>query len=96
MIKRFHEKMLLEMLQVFPVVAVIGPRQVGKSTMVTSASIGDSRYYLTLDDISLRSVAESDPKAFLARSERLTIDEIQLVPDLLREIKYRETSGQIS
>lgn len=89
MIARFHEKVLLELLQIFPVVAVIGPRQVGKSTMVTSASISEGRHYLTMDDISLRSVAESDPKAFLARSEKLTIDEIQLVPDLLREIKYR-------
>lgn len=89
MITRFHEKVLLELLQAFPVVAVIGPRQVGKSTMVTSSLIGEGRKYLTMDDISLRSVAESDPKAFLGRSERLTIEEIQLVPDLLREIKYQ-------
>lgn len=86
---RFHKKILLELLKAFPVVAVIGPRQVGKSTLVTSSVIGEGRDYLSLDDISLRSVAASDPKAFLARSERLTIDEIQLVPDLLRAIKYQ-------
>jgi hypothetical protein len=37
MIKRFYESLLLEMLGLFPVVALVGPRQVGESTLVTSA-----------------------------------------------------------
>lgn len=44
MIDRFHKEVLLEMLQVFPVVAVIGPRQVRKSTLVTTPAIGGGPY----------------------------------------------------
>lgn len=89
MIERYHKSLLREMLQIFPVVAVIGPRQVGKTTLVTDEEIATGREYLTLDDIGLRSVAEADPAAFLERSAPVTIDEVQLVPDLLREIKRR-------
>lgn len=78
------------MLLIFPVVAVIGPRQVGKSTLVLSPEIGKDREYVSLDDFSQLSVAESDPKAFLSGDDRkLTIDEIQLAPGLLREIKLK-------
>lgn len=87
MIRRFQESLLQELLEFFPVVAVIGPRQVGKTTLVTSQEIARGRTYLSLDDIGLRSVAERDPKAFLDRGDSITIDEVQLVPDLLREIK---------
>lgn len=87
MIKRFYESLLLEMLAVFPVVALVGPRQVGKSTLATTAPDLADREYLTLDNIAERSMAESDPKAFLDRAGPLTVDEIQLAPNLLREIK---------
>lgn len=89
MINRFHESHLLEMLSVFPVVAMIGPRQVGKSTLVTNAHGLADREYLTLDNIAERSLAEADPKAFLERTGPVTIDEVQLAPGLLQEIKRR-------
>jgi len=87
MIERFQISILREMLECFPVVAVVGPRQVGKTTLVTSKEIGAGRNCLSLDDIGLRSVAESDPKSFLDRGDTITIDEVQLAPVLLREIK---------
>ena len=72
----------------FPVVAVVGSRQVGKSTLVRQPVIGESRRYLTLDDIGLLSVAQTDPKGFLSgEGDRLMIDEVELAPVLLREIK---------
>jgi uncharacterized protein len=87
MIERFQETLLRELLEIFPVVAVVGPRQVGKTTLVTGEGIGAGRSYLSLDDIGLRSVAQSDPKTFLDRPDAITVDEVQLVPDLLCEIK---------
>ncbi|MDX2111933.1 MAG: ATP-binding protein [Verrucomicrobiota bacterium] len=84
MIARLYSPLLQEMLQLFPVVAVVGPRQVGKSTLVSLLS---DREYLSLDDITLRSTAEGDAKAFLDRTQPITVDEVQLVPGLLREIK---------
>ena len=87
LIDRFYTPLLQEYLELFPVVAVVGPRQVGKSTLVTSALIGKDRTYQTLDDLSLRSVAERDPQAFLDHPGPVTIDVVQLAPGLLRQVK---------
>ncbi len=89
MIERLYEQHLVRLLELFPVVAVIGPRQVGKSTLVQRPAIARSRTYVTLDDILARSLAEKDPVAVVDTASPLTIDEVQLVPDLLREIKLR-------
>ncbi|MBM4024087.1 MAG: ATP-binding protein [Planctomycetes bacterium] len=89
MIERVYTKRLLEMLAVFPVVAVIGPRQVGKSTLVLSEPIARNRRYVTLDDLTSRTLAEKDPLALVEQAGPLTIDEIQLVPGLLRGIKQQ-------
>lgn len=87
MIERYYKPLLKEMLGIFPAVAVVGPRQAGKTTLVTSEAIGKGRTYVSLDDIGERTLAQTDPKAFVNRGGRLTVDEVQLVPELLREIK---------
>jgi len=89
MIERLYEQHLVRLLELFPAVAVIGPRQVGKSTLVQRPGVGRNRTYVTLDDITARSLAEKDPVAVVDTASPLTIDEAQLVPDLLREIKLR-------
>jgi len=87
MIQRVQEKRLVDLLDRFPVVAVIGPRQVGKSTLVQRPNIGSGRKYITLDDYDALGLAEKDPKAFLTSSTPITIDEVQRCPSLLRYIK---------
>jgi len=77
------------MLDLFPVVAVIGPRQVGKSTLVLSEPIARNRRYITLDDLASRTLAQKDPLALVEQPGPVTIDEIQLVPELLRGIKQQ-------
>ena len=89
MIKRIFTTLLQDMLATFPVVAVVGSRQVGKSTLIQQPPISKGRRYLTLDDVSLYSVAQADPKTFLESDVPLSIDEVQLAPALLREIKLR-------
>jgi predicted AAA+ superfamily ATPase len=89
MIYRVFTTRFLEMLNLFPVVAVIGPRQVGKSTLVLSEEISRGRQYITLDDLTSRTLAEQDPLALLDRTGPITIDEIELVPQLLRGIKQQ-------
>ncbi len=89
MIYRIYATRLLEMLNLFPVVAVIGPRQVGKSTLVLSEGISRGRQYITLDDLTSRTLAEQDPLALLDKPGPITIDEIQLVPQLVRGIKQQ-------
>ena len=89
MITRVFTALLREYLDLFPVVALIGSRQVGKSTLVQDPAIGANRRYVTLDDLSTRSLATADPDGLLDWSERITIDEVQLAPELLRGIKRR-------
>ncbi len=73
------------------VVALLGPRQAGKSTLARVLARGAlSAEYLTLDDAPVRSAASADPEGFVAALGRRTvIDEVQRAPDLLLAIKSR-------
>ena len=87
MISRIFTAKVQELLEFFPVVAVVGSRQVGKSTLVQMSEIGRDRRYFTLDDLAVRQLAERDPESLLETQGPLTIDEVQLAPELLRAIK---------
>lgn len=73
-------------LETFPVVAVIGARQTGKSTLAQKIP-DDDRLYVTLDDIDVLGQAERAPELLLRRAERMTLDEVQRSPGLLLAIK---------
>ncbi|HQT89839.1 MAG TPA: ATP-binding protein [Acidiphilium sp.] len=69
-----------------PVVLIVGPRRAGKTTLVRR--MGDaSRTYITLDDQTTLSAAQSDPTGFIRGLDRAIIDEIQRAPDLLLAVK---------
>ncbi len=73
------------------VVALLGPRQAGKSTL--SRMLAAERLdadYLSLDDEPVRLLALADPAGFIAARGRPTvIDEVQRAPELLLAIKSR-------
>jgi predicted AAA+ superfamily ATPase len=69
----------------FPVVTLLGARQVGKSTLVRA--VFADRPYLTLDDFDLRAQAAADPEAIVARAPALILDEIQRARDLMIAVK---------
>ena len=84
-IPRFLYPQLLEGLQTFPVVGLVGPRQVGKTSMARelAAQLGTGAVMLDLERPSdLAKLAE--PELFLEPlADRLVIlDEVQLRPDL--------------
>lgn len=86
-IKRTLEQTFLESSSYYPVLALCGQRQVGKSTMLNAIKEKDRRY-VTLDDRTARHLAETDPELFFETyGTKLIIDEFQRVPDLLLEIK---------
>ncbi len=72
----------------FPVVALLGPRQSGKTTLARSAF---SNYvYTSFEDSRTRELAEEDPEKFLRFNENkfgLIIDEFQNVPKILSHIQ---------
>ena len=69
-----------------PVVMVTGPRQAGKTTLIRQLA-RKGWDYRTLDDQVLRDAAIGDPVGFIRDVDRLAIDEIQRVPQLLPAIK---------
>lgn len=70
-----------------PVVALLGARQTGKTTLLRTLPALARRTYLTLDDFDLRNLARSDPESIVARAKELVIDEVQRAPDLLIAVK---------
>jgi len=83
---RLAAEALRERLQVMPAVVVSGARQAGKSTLVQEQVAG-RRIYATLDDLDVFDVARRDPMALVGGGARITIDEVQREPALLRSIK---------
>jgi len=66
----------------FPVVAITGPRQAGKTTL--ARQVFADKPYVTLEDPEEREFALSDPRRFLMRFPAGAIlDEVQRCPDLL-------------
>jgi len=86
MIERTLSKYLLQSVKKMPVIAITGPRQSGKTTLVKNTFPGYP--YETLEDLEVREFAKSDPKGFLLQHpEGLIIDEIQYVPELFSYIQ---------
>jgi predicted AAA+ superfamily ATPase len=71
----------------FPILVVTGPRQTGKTTLLTH--LFPKHRYITFDNRTLRQAAKRDPAAFLEDIERepVLLDEIQYVPELLPYLK---------
>lgn len=81
MIKRYLSDKITSFATRFPIVAVLGPRQSGKTTLVRD-SFPDLDY-LNVEEPDTRLFAESDPRGFLANHPHgLIIDEVQRVPQL--------------
>jgi predicted AAA+ superfamily ATPase len=76
-------------LGVYPVVAVMGARQVGKSTLCLQVAAEFGFANRTLDDRDVREQALTDPEGFLDElgDGGAFIDEVQRAPDLILAIK---------
>jgi len=85
----FHQR-----LSQFPVVAVTGPRQAGKTTLVRTL-LPDWRY-VNLEELDFRASARSDPRGFLSQwGPGTIIDEFQRVPELVSYLQAAvDTEGQ--
>ncbi len=81
MITRNAKKWLTRLAKEFRSVAVVGPRQSGKTTLVKQ--VFPRKPYVSLEDPDERLLAETDPRSFLARFKNgAVIDEAQRVPSL--------------
>lgn len=86
MIDRAISNRVNQLSQKFPVTAVIGPRQSGKTTLVKH--LFNNYDYVNLEEPDTRLFAQSDPRTFLANHPHgLIIDEAQRVPELFSYIQ---------
>lgn len=81
MISRLASTTLLNLSEGFPVVAVTGPRQSGKTTLVQS--VFPHKAYISLEDPDKLELISSDPRGFLESfPDGAVIDEAQRFPPL--------------
>ena len=81
--RTFWQNQLVERLDESPAVALLGPRQVGKTTLALQVAEDRSALYLDLESPSDRNKL-SDPELYLREhaDKLLILDEIHLVPGL--------------
>ena len=96
LLARHLRPQVLEALAESRAVALLGARQVGKSTLVADLAATDYRArYVNLDDEATANAARADPTGLIAGiSEPAVIDEIQRAPGLLLAIKQRLDSNR--
>ncbi|HRW58214.1 MAG TPA: ATP-binding protein [Chlamydiales bacterium] len=87
MINRELEDNLIKSAKSYPIIALTGPRQSGKTTIIKKI-FGNDYKYINLEDLEMRRFANEDPKSFLEQfSEKVIIDEAQNAPDLFSYIQ---------
>ncbi|MDE2625916.1 MAG: ATP-binding protein [Burkholderiales bacterium] len=92
-IARTAANLLARLARGFPVIAIAGPRQSGKSTL--AREVFAQRPYVTLEDPDTRALALADPRRFLARfSDGAVLDEVQRAPELLSYLQGRVDANQ--
>lgn len=81
MILRVAQAELINLASQYKAIAVIGPRQSGKTTLVRA--VFPEKPYVSLENLEARSYALEDPKAFLNQfPEGAVLDEVQRTPAL--------------
>ncbi|NLN48361.1 MAG: ATP-binding protein, partial [Clostridiales bacterium] len=80
-IVRTAEKELKSLAKQFKTVAVVGPRQSGKTTLVRMAF--PEKTYVNLENLDTRRFAIEDPRGFIANyPDGAILDEVQRTPDI--------------
>ena len=101
MIKRHAQTELLRLLEQFPAVAILGPRQIGKTTLAQqiAARTKPSPVYLDLENPIDLAKLDDPGQYFQTQTDRLIIlDEIQRIPGLFQVLRgvidRRRRAGQ--
>lgn len=78
-----------EYLDLFPVTGIIGPRQVGKTTLTKEMANNQEFLYLDMERQADRAKLSQDAAYFLAqfKNQCVIIDEIQFMPELFNELR---------
>lgn len=89
LVERRVSGLLRELVAVEPVIALHGPRSVGKSTVLSGFAARAGGSVVDLDDVEVREAVVGNLAAVVAGATPLCVDEYQRVPDILDAIKAR-------
>lgn len=88
MIARQATATLKSLARGYPILAITGPRQSGKTTLAQSTF--PDKPYVSLEDLDTRAFADEDPRGFLARfPDGAILDEAQRCPALFSYLQTR-------
>lgn len=87
MVTRRISEIVTSLLSEEPVVALQGPRSVGKTTLLLDIVRSLDAEVVDLDHLATRDAAAADPAFFVSGAPPVCIDEYQHVPELLDAIK---------
>ncbi len=88
MIVRTAQATLLRLAKGFPILAITGPRQTGKTTLAKATF--PAKPYLSLEDPDIRTLAAEDPRGLLSNyPDGAILDEVQRVPSILSYLQTR-------
>jgi uncharacterized protein len=86
-VKRHAEARILAALRDTRIVALVGPRQSGKTTLARKIAADREMNFISLDDEQFRRFANDDPAGFMRGLDRVVIDEVQRAPSLILALK---------
>jgi predicted AAA+ superfamily ATPase len=88
MIARRAKNRLIHLLDHYPAVGLLGPRQVGKTTLALDIGEGRPSVYLDLESVADRARL-ADPERYFAdhENELIILDEVHRVPELFQTLR---------
>lgn len=85
-----------ELIKHFSLIALVGPRQAGKTTFLKNRAV-EKLDYLLFDDVDIKRIFDEDIKSFerqfLSKDRIAILDEIQVVDEPGRKLKYLVDTG---
>lgn len=86
MYERHLSHYILKYSKQYPITALVGPRQSGKTTLIKT--LFPKYKYISLENIAIRKEASEDPTGFLkTHGNFLILDEVQNVPELFSSLQ---------
>ena len=78
-----------EYLEIFPATGILGPRQVGKTTLAKQVAVNKDYLYLDLESHTDREKLQRDPAFFLSQFEDkcVILDEVQFMPEIFAALR---------
>jgi len=96
-IEREISKKFNKLQSIYPVVAIVGARQAGKTTFLKEHSRANNAAYLLFDDPDIRSLFDEDIKKFESQyldNKVAVLDEVQYGKDAGQKLKFLADKGR--